>query len=96
MDDLMGTDDAHLSYIPMNAEYDHVSKIFQESYGSTNYCISALFKIANPELQTGFDACVAEVAAKRGAAPEIRTMFHGTTMAAVHSIAAVGFDPALQ
>ena len=94
MDDLMRTDDPHLKYIPLNDEYNTVSKLFADSYGSDKYCISALFRVENSELQTGFAECVDNISARRGAAPEIRRMFHGTTLAAVHSIAARGFDPA--
>lgn len=93
MDELMRTANPHLAYIPLNAEYDSVSKIFADSYGSSEYCISALFRVDNPVLSDGFEKCVAEITGRRGTMPEVRKMFHGTTLAAVHSIADYGFDP---
>jgi hypothetical protein len=93
MDELMRTANPHLSYIPLNAEYDSVSKIFADSYDSSEYCISALFRVDNPILRHGSDKCVTDITERRGVMPEVRRMFHGTTLAAVHSIADYGFDP---
>ena len=89
----MTGNDPNLIYVPLNEEYDRVSKIFKESYGSSDYCISALFRVHNPALESGFRACIADIEKGRGCVPTIRTMFHGTTMAAVPSISAHGFDP---
>ena len=89
----MTTRSPFLTYIPLNEKYDYVSEIFKKSYGSSDYCISALFEVNNASLQTGFDACVEDISTRRGIKPEVLKMFHGTTMSAVHSISESGFDP---
>lgn len=51
-------------------------------------------RVYNPSLEAAFEARVAEITKRRGAAPALLfPMFHGTTEAALNAIMRTGFDP---
>jgi hypothetical protein len=83
-----------LTYVPLNAEYDRVSKALCKSLGRDDVCISVLLKVSNPALVSAFEARKAAITEKRGKAPEVIDVYHGTTMAAAERIAETGFDKA--
>jgi hypothetical protein len=83
-----------LEYVPLNAEYDSVSKALSDSLGRTDICISVLLKVKNPTLAENFATRAASIEAVRGTAPKVATMYHGTTMTAAELIAESGFDKA--
>lgn len=83
-----------LQYVPLNKEYDTVSKQLSASLKRDDVCISVLLKVVNPELEAKFEARKAAIAKARGVEPEVATMYHGTTMDAAEIIAEKGFDKA--
>lgn len=77
-----------------NKEYETVEAAFLTALGSPKACVSAIFKLRNDGMKAAFDARCASIAAKREAPPTIIPVYHGTSLAAASSIAAMGFDPA--
>lgn len=76
-----------------NKEYETVETTFLTALGSPKACVSAIFKIRNADMKAKFDARCASITTKRGVAPAVITVYHGTSLAAASSIASDGFDP---
>lgn len=83
----------YATLLPVNSEYDKIASIFEQSYGSTEVCISAIFKIHNQHTSDFFEAQRLEIKQKRKVDPQIIDVFHGTKMSVVKNIMATGFDP---
>jgi Poly(ADP-ribose) polymerase catalytic domain len=81
------------SMLPLNKEYDDITKSFRESMGSENICVSAIYKIENPLLECRFNERAASITAARNSKPEVVNVFHGTTLKAAANIVNTGFDP---
>ena len=79
--------------LPLNAEYDRVEGIFLKDLALPDACISTIYKVRSGEWSAGFDACAADITAKRGVPPTQVRVYHGTTAAAAASICVGGFDP---
>lgn len=78
------------SILPLNKEYDEICADFTAKMES-DICISEVYKINNPKLVINYEACKAEISAKRGKAPEEILVYHGTTYEASCNIATTGF-----
>ena len=70
-----------------------MSAALQTSLRRTDICVSVLLRVTNSVLTEAFEARCHAIEADRGKAPEVRTVYHGTSMASAEAIAAVGFDP---
>ncbi len=92
-DHLYDTIAPYADMLPLASEYDRISEQFLKNLKNKNSCVSAIFKIRNTHLEERMNARVAAITEKRGAVPEIITVYHGTTLAAAASIASTGFDP---
>lgn len=92
-EDILDLQSSFAEMLPMNKEYDRVASVFEKSYGSDAVCISAIFKITNPNLIDQFEKQRQEIKEKRGKDPQIIEVFHGTTLIAARSIIVSGFDP---
>jgi hypothetical protein len=79
--------------LPLNAEYDRVEAIFTKDLKRPDACICAIYKVRDAGFTAGLEACAAEIATKRGKAPDRIHVYHGTTIAAAASICRTGFDP---
>jgi len=79
--------------LPLNAEYDKVEAIFTKDLKLPDACVCAIYKIRDAGFSAGLEACAAEIATKRGKAPNRIHVYHGTTIAAAASICRTGFDP---
>jgi len=88
---LMEEIEKELTALPLNAEYDRIEAIFLKDFGSKHACISAIYKVC--DFSAGFEACAAEIAAKRGKAPERIYAYHGTRSSSAIKICKSGFDP---
>lgn len=91
--DILDLQSSFAKLLPLNKEYDRVADIFEKSYGSDAVCISAIFKITNPNLIDQFERQRQIIKEKRGKEPQIVEVFHGTTQTAAKSIIVSGFDP---
>jgi len=93
MSKILTIQSSYATPLSINKEYERVSEIFEKSFGSTNVCISAIFKLDNPALENEFEAQILEITHKRGTVPKIMQVFHGTAMKSAKSIIKNGFDP---
>jgi methionine synthase I (cobalamin-dependent) len=80
--------------LPLNKEFDEVTEKFRTSIGTDNVCVSVIYKIQNPELNTAFEARRKAITEVRKTPPDVVNVFHGTTLAAAANIVNTGFDPA--
>jgi hypothetical protein len=78
------------SILPLNKEYDEICADFTAKMKS-DICISEVYKINNPKLVINYEACKAEISAKRGKSPEEILVYHGTTYEASCNISTTGF-----
>jgi hypothetical protein len=79
--------------LSFNREYDTVESTFLTALGSPEACVSAIFKLRNADSTARFDERCRDITTRRGTAPEIIRVYHGTSLNAATSIAARGFDP---
>lgn len=79
--------------LPMNEEYTTVEQRFLATLGSSNACISTIFKLHNDDLRGAFEARRHSIASRRGIEPSVITVYHGTSLDAATTIAQHGFNP---
>ncbi len=76
--------------LPLDKEYDEICADFTTKM-KKDICISEVYKIMNPKLVENYEACKAEITAKRGKEPEEILVYHGTTYSSACNIATTGF-----
>lgn len=82
----------HSHMLPINKEFDEISKIFMDSYKCNEVCISSIFKIQNEYVEKQFDELKKKMTQKNGNIPEVLTVFHGTSLDSASNIIETGFD----
>ena len=92
--DFLSAISGNASMLPLDKEFDNVTAKFRTSLGTDNVCVSVVYKIHNPSLETAFEKRKAAITELRKTPPEVVDVFHGTRLTAAANIVNTGFDPA--
>jgi hypothetical protein len=92
--DFLSAISGNATMLPLNKEFDDVTAKFRTSLGTDKVCVSVVYKIHNPSLETAFEERKAAITKLRKTPPEVVDVFHGTRLTAAANIVNTGFDPA--
>lgn len=92
-DSFMSMIGGNATMCPLNSEFDMITDKFCASLGNYNVCVSAIYKINNPNLEARFEARKQAITEVRKKPPDVVDVFHGTRLMAAANIVNTGFDP---